>query len=108
MLQGAATVAAFPKEKQQAPRPQHPFEAWEAQRAELEHLLDLTPESNEPLRDRLFDRSVELEDLIFKTPSSELPAILVKARLLVWLMQMDGCDGLVAMCHIHDYLHQIA
>jgi hypothetical protein len=84
----------------------HKFEAWEAARAAAERLADRTPETEEQLRVRLLDRRFELENLIFATPCLELPAIRVKARLLLWVMEMEDGDGLDAMRHIHDYLHR--
>jgi hypothetical protein len=78
----------------------HRFEVWEAERRELERQLDSTPESSEPLLDRGF----ELEQLIFKTPCLELPAIRIKARRLLWLMEMERADGLAAMRDVYAYL----
>jgi|GEM_PF-2637581 len=85
-------------------RPVHCFESWEAERTELERLLDVTLEANEKLRNRMLDRSESLERLIFETDSLELAAIRVKARLLLWLMEMERADGVVAMRHIQAYL----
>jgi hypothetical protein len=84
--------------------PRHRFEAWEEESNELESLLDRTPEGSDLARDRLLDRSFELEQLIFKTPCLELPAIRVKAGRLLRLMEMERADGLAAMRHIHSYL----
>lgn len=52
----------------------------------------------------MLDRAFELERLILNTPSLELPALRSKADILVWLMEMEGADGLPAMRHIRDYL----
>jgi hypothetical protein len=84
------------------------FEAWEADRAEVERLADRTPETEEHLRGRLLDRRFELENLIIATPCLELPAIRVKARLLLWLKELEDGDGLDALRHIHAYLHRKA
>jgi hypothetical protein len=84
----------------------HRFEAWESERVELEGLIDRTPETEAPRRKRLLNRCFELETLIFATPCLELPAIRVKARLLLWLMGMEMADGdgLAVMREIHAYL----
>jgi hypothetical protein len=82
----------------------HRFEAWEFQRAELEHQIDRTPEAEAGLREQLLDRSFALERLIFATPCLDPPAIRVKARLLLWLMEMERADGLAAMRDIYAYL----
>jgi hypothetical protein len=83
----------------------HAFDAWLAERRQLEFALDRTPEDKDPAgRERLFDRVFELERLILTTHSNELAGIRAKAAMLVWLMEMDGSDGLAAMKHIRTYL----
>ena len=83
------------------------FEAWSAERRHLARELDRTPKEG-PARDPLFDRSVELEQLILNTPSLELPAVRAKAQLLTWYMKMEQADGLPAMLHIRDYIERQA
>jgi hypothetical protein len=80
------------------------FAAWFAERDRIDEELRRTPEAHEKRRDRLLDRSYELERLIFETESQELSAIRVKARLLLWLMTIERADGLSAMRHIQAYL----
>jgi hypothetical protein len=84
----------------------HPFELWRAERLALEGELDRTPEAQDAdgRRERLFDRVFELEHLILTTPSADLAAMQVKAATLVWLMEMDGSDGLPAMRQIQAYI----
>jgi hypothetical protein len=109
LLQASAATAGVPSQSaSKSPVHPHRFESWETERAEVELLADHTPEIEELLRRRLHDRSFELESLIFATPCLELPAIRVKARLLLWLMEMEDSDGLDAMRHIHAYLHRKA
>lgn len=59
-----------------------------------------------PSENHLLDRSFELEQLIFTTSCLELRAIRVKARLLLWLMEIEQADGLAAMRHIQAYLER--
>jgi len=86
--------------------PGHSFEGWEAERAGLERQLHGTPEEDEAVYERLLDRSFQLEQRILRTPSLELPAIRVKARLVLWLMEMEDADALPAMRHIQAYLER--
>jgi hypothetical protein len=86
----------------------HPFAAWLAERRLLEQALDRTPEETQAAtRERLLDRTFELEGLILNTPSDELRAMRVKAAMLVWLLEMEGCDGLGAMRHIKAFLDHL-
>ncbi|HEY2750059.1 hypothetical protein [Phenylobacterium sp.] len=72
------------------------FAAWFAARDRIDEELRRTPEADEKQRDRLLDRSYELERLIFETESRELSAIRLKARLLLWLITAERPDGLSA------------
>jgi len=85
----------------------HPFEAWLAERDQLDAMLDVTPEQNEKARDRIFDRYAQIERLIIRTPCLDLPAIKAKVRIILWLMDMEGADGLPAMRHIKAYIDRI-
>lgn len=86
------------------------FKSWYVEWQALEEELDRTPEKDDRdgKRDRLFRRIFEIEHLILTTPSADISAIRVKAATLVWLMEMDGSDGLPAMRHIRDYLERQA
>jgi hypothetical protein len=109
LLQASAATAGAPLQRaSKAPVHLHRFESWETERSEVERLADRMPEAEEQLRKRLLDRRFELENLILATPCLELPAVRVKARLLLWLMELEDRDGLDAMRHIHAYLHRKA
>lgn len=86
--------------------PLHPFESWRTEWLALEGELDRMPEEqdDDSRRDRLFDRIFERVHLILNTPSTDLPAIQVKAATLVWLMEMEFSDGLPAIRHIQSFL----
>ena len=85
---------------------QHPFDAWLAERDILAALLDVTPEENEKARNKIFDRYAQIERLILRTRSLELPAIKAKVGIILWLMEMEDADGLPAMRHIKAYIDQ--
>ena len=86
----------------------HQFDAWLAERDELDAMLDVTPEENEKARDKIYDRFFEIERLIIETACIELPAIQAKVGLLLWLMEMEQADGLPAMRHIKQYIDRTA
>lgn len=86
----------------------HCFETWLAERSELNAQLNVTPETNEKARDKIFDRCFQIERLIVTTPCFDLPAIRAKAGLLLWYMEMEQADGLPAMRQIKEYLDRFA
>lgn len=82
----------------------NPFVAWAAEWDRQEQLLDGLPADDEIAREPLLARIFDLQDLILNTPATELAAIRIKAASLLWLMEMEHADGLLAMRHIHDWL----
>ena len=84
------------------------FEAWIAERTAIQLALETATKDADADRDRLLNRSFELERRIVETPSAALPAIRAKVEILVWYMQMEQADGLPAMLHIRDYIERKA